>query len=191
MLFKFISKNQNHPLLFNHAINNHMYLVKNSKLCKTLQEKAKKHESFNTSLIEQEKPVNYFTELPIYENVDIKNMNGYDSCIFMYSRDGYTNINDIFKICSETFGICDSKTIKANKSNIIQFQYKKNDKIYIICQDPNDLHTCNWKIVRSYCIKNNIEYRNQTFPSFIKEYKNNFLLKKIKECKLHLPNDNN
>ena len=94
---------------------------------------------------------------------------GYDSCILIYSRSEYKNINDIFHSCLELYGICDSKTIVANKANITQFQYIKNEKLYIIFQDPNDLNICNWKIVKSLCEKKSLEFHNQTFPSFIKQ----------------------
>ena len=46
----------NYPALFFYAINNHMYLVKDTDKCKSLREKAKANsKSFNTSLIEREK----------------------------------------------------------------------------------------------------------------------------------------
>ena len=65
-----------------------MYLVKDTDQCKSLVEKAKDHKvSFNTSLIELDEPTNLYDELPIYENLDIKTLNGYDSCIVIYSRE--------------------------------------------------------------------------------------------------------
>ena len=44
-----------------------------------------KSKSFNTSLIEKEKKINYYNELPFHENIDIKNLKGFDSRIVIYS----------------------------------------------------------------------------------------------------------
>ena len=108
--------------------------------------------------------------MPIHENIDIKNLKGYDSCIVIYSRDGYTNINDIFLKCLELYGVPLSKSIKANKTNITYFEYVFGKKVYIIVQDPNDLKLFNWKIIKSLCEKHDIEFTNQTYPSFINSY---------------------
>jgi hypothetical protein len=96
-----------------------MYLVKDTDKCNSLREKAKENsKSFNKSLVEKEKKINYFNELPIHENIDIENLKGYDSCIVIYSREKYTNINDIFLKCLALYGVPLSKSIKANKTNI-------------------------------------------------------------------------
>jgi len=78
-------------------MNNHMYLVKDTDLCKSLCERAKDTAvSFKTSLIEETEIKNVFEDLPIYENViDASTITGYDSSIFIYSREGIKNINDI------------------------------------------------------------------------------------------------
>ena len=147
---------RHYPALFFYAMNNHMYLVKDTNLCKSLTERAKDNNvSFKTSLINEPETKN------IYD--------GYDSSIFIYSRESFTNINDIFEICLGEFGIPSSKSIKASKSNIIRFEYKFDKKRYIIIQDPNDISIINWKKVQSLCIKHEIPFKNQTFLNFIKE----------------------
>ena len=79
---KHVANTRHYPALFYYAINNHMYLVKDTDQCKSLVEKAKDHKvSFNTSLIELDEPKNLYDELPVYENLDISTLNGYDSCI--------------------------------------------------------------------------------------------------------------
>ena len=126
-------------------MNNHMYLVKDIDLCKSLCEKAKDNKiSYNTSIIEDLRSKNIYDELPIYENLDVTNMKGYDSCIIIYSRESYTNINDIYLQCLTLYGIPVSRTIKAEKSNIKKFEYKINKKHYYIVIDPNDLSIISW-----------------------------------------------
>ena len=98
-----------------------------------MREKAKENsKSFNTSLIEKEKKINYYNELPIHENIDVKNLKGYDSCIVIYSRETYTNINDIFLQCLELYGVPLSKSVKANKTNITYFEYKFREKYILL-----------------------------------------------------------
>ena len=135
-------------------MNNHMYLVKDTDLCKSLTECAKDTAvSFKTSLIEEQEPKNLFEELPIHENIDIRNLKGYDSCIVIFSRETHSNINDIFEQCLGLFGVPVNKSIKASKSNIVKFEYKINTKHYIIVQDPNDISIINWKKVQELCKK--------------------------------------
>jgi len=167
---KNVTNFRNYPALYYYAMNNHMYLVRDIDQCKSLTERAKDNcISFKTSLIEEQEPKNLFEEMPIYENIDIKNLKGYDSCIIIYSRETHSNINDIFEQCLALFGIPVSKSIKANKSNISKFEYKINKKHYIIVQDPNDITIINWKKVQELCKKHKVPFKNQTFLSFIKQ----------------------
>jgi hypothetical protein len=84
---KNVANSRHYPALFFYAMNNHMYLVKDANLCKSLMEKAKDSaKSFNTSLVKEQENKNIYDELPIYENADITKLKGFDSCIFIYSR---------------------------------------------------------------------------------------------------------
>ena len=66
---------KNYPVLYFYAINNHMYLVKDSDKCKCLTERAKtNNKSFDTSLMEKDEAINYFLDLPIYENIDVSRL---------------------------------------------------------------------------------------------------------------------
>jgi hypothetical protein len=49
---KNISKNRNHKALIYFAVNNHMYLILEDEVRKSLVEKTRVKESFNTSLLE-------------------------------------------------------------------------------------------------------------------------------------------
>ena len=74
---KYVHKNQNHRALCYYAMNNHMYLIKNQDLVKSMVEKAK--DKINTSLLECDEVKNYFIYeddkyKPIYLNEDMENI---------------------------------------------------------------------------------------------------------------------
>jgi hypothetical protein len=176
---KHIANTRHYPSLFYYAMNNHMYLVKDTDQCKSLCEKAKDHHvSFNTSLIELDEAKNLYDELPIYENLDISTLNGYDSCIVIYSREKQTNINDIFEQCLGLYGCPINKSVQASKSNITKFEYKMHKKHYLIVQDPNDLTIINWKKIQELCKTHGIPFKNQTFLSMMKTIRDNLQKKK-------------
>ena len=150
---KHITEWRNYPALYFFAMNNHMYLVKNTDQCKSLCERAKDTTvSFKTSLIDEAETKNLFEELPIYENIiDVSTITGYDSSIFIYSREGIKNINDIFHACLALYGVPKNKTLKATKSNIVRFEYTIHKTKYIFVQDPNDIDIINWRKVQELC----------------------------------------
>jgi DNA replication protein DnaC len=179
---KHITEWRNYPALYFFAMNNHMYLVKNTDQCKSLCERAKDTTvSFKTSLIDEAETKNLFEELPIYENVmDVSTITGYDSSIFIYSREycDIKNINDIFHQCLALYGVPKNKTLKATKSNIVRFEYTINKTKYIFVQDPNDIDIINWRKVQELCKDNDIPFKNQTFLAFIKEVRTKLINKK-------------
>jgi hypothetical protein len=59
----------------------------------------------------------------------------------------------------------------SDRVNITRFEYIIHDQLYIFMLDPNDCIHVNYKMVMNYCIKNNVEFKNQTFPQFIRELK--------------------
>jgi hypothetical protein len=103
---KYVHKNQNHRALCYYAMNNHMYLVKDKDLVKSMVEKAKapKHK-INTSLLELDEVKNYYINadgkyktIHLNETVETikSNMIKYSNCVMMYSRNTH-NINDVFE----------------------------------------------------------------------------------------------
>ena len=72
---KYVHKNQNHRALCYFAMNNHMYLIKDEKLVKSLVEKAKAPEhKINTSLLELEDIVHHFNDKKIYLNKSMESV---------------------------------------------------------------------------------------------------------------------
>jgi hypothetical protein len=109
---KYVHKNQNHRALIYYAMNNHMYLIKNQDLVKSMVAKAK--DKINTSLLECDEVKNYFIDeddkyKPIYLNEDMENIKANikkrSDCVYMYSRNIH-NINDIFEQFIMVFNIC-------------------------------------------------------------------------------------
>ncbi len=74
----------------------------------------------------------------IYDNYDII-VNVYLDSIFreskdtiyMFSREGKTNINDIFTLMLVKYGV--HRDIKCKKTKIVEFRYKINDFNYVFC----------------------------------------------------------
>ena len=100
---KYVHKNQNHRALIYYAMNNHMYLIKNQDLVKSMVAKAK--DKINTSLLECDEVKNYFIDeddkyKPIYLNEDMENIKANikkrSDCVYMYSGSIH-NINDFFE----------------------------------------------------------------------------------------------
>ena len=140
--FKHVSKNNNHVALVYYAVNNHMYLILDSAVRKSLIERAKVKESFNTSLLEHEEEKeekNVFNNYKMVVNptLDILFQQS-ENTIYMYSRPGKTNINDIFTFLTVNEGV--PQNVKCKKTKIIGFTYEIKKINYVFVCDPNDVH---------------------------------------------------
>jgi len=180
---KYVHKNQNHRALCYYAMDNHMYLVKDKDLVKSMVEKAKAPEhKIKTSLLELDEVKNYYKDdedkyKTIHLNQSIEDIKSdlkkYSNCVCMYSRTTH-NINDIFEefiTVFNTFPIIK----KCNKTNILEFHFKpRKDILIIFTCDPNDINTITYKQVQELCIQNKIEWKNQTYAGFITQLKNDF-----------------
>ena len=120
------------------------------------------------------------TTYRIEENIRPEDILNYESRIFMYSSPSRNNINDIFYKCIELYGIPSTKSIVSDKTNITRFEYILNNQLYIFVVDPNDAIHVNYKMVIHFCLKNKVEFKNQTFPSFIRELKDIHIKNKSK-----------
>jgi hypothetical protein len=125
LLLKVLSKNaENHKALIYFSVNNHMYLIMDDVMRKSLVETVKEKENWNTSLLsdEVEEKTNIYDDYDIIENpktffTETKNT------IYMFSRLGTTSINDIFQSLIVDHGVPDN--IKCKKTKIEAFKYKK------------------------------------------------------------------
>jgi hypothetical protein len=172
---KYVSKTRNYPALAYYAVDNHMYLIKDKDLVKSLVEKAKVKDlnniNLNETLYEKKSP---FVDASIYENIDPKDITGLiaSTNIIIYSRLEFNAINDILIECIKLYGV--PSQIKSNRTQIQQFSYTINEIKYILMNDPNDVNLINWKRIQELCIKHEIEFCNQTFTKFIDQVKNKF-----------------
>jgi len=57
-------------------------------------------------------------------------------------------------------------------TSITKFEYIINDQLNIFTLGPNDVVHINYKMVMQYCLKNDGEFKNQTFPQFMNQLKN-------------------
>jgi hypothetical protein len=94
------------------------------------------------------------------------------SYVIMY--DDRNDLSGLLEECIKLYHM--PSNIKAHKAKIIQFRITINEILYIFCLDSNyDSKDMNWEIVKNYCEKYSIEFKNQTFTQFIKELRTQFL----------------
>ena len=86
-----------------------MYLILEGAVRKSLVEKTKVKESFNTSLLENEEEKennNIYDNYNIIVNVNLDSIfRESKDTIYMFSREGKTNINDIFTLMLVKYGV--------------------------------------------------------------------------------------
>jgi 5-methylcytosine-specific restriction enzyme A len=173
VIIKSLSKNQNHKALIYFSVNNHMYLILDSEMRKSLVETVKEKENFNTSLLfdEVEEKSNIYDDYDIIENpttffTETKNT------IYMFSRLGTSSINDVFQSLIVDHGV--PSNIRCKKTKIEGFKYKKNNIIYMFVCDNNALHNITYKEVKVLCEKNDLSFKNQTFMQVVKQLRSKY-----------------
>jgi hypothetical protein len=91
----------------------------------------------------------------------------------MYSRNIH-NINDVFEsfiTVFNTFPIIK----KGKKTNIMEFHFKPNNEgLIIFCSEPTDITNITYKEVKMLCEQHKVEWKNQTYTSFITELRTIF-----------------
>jgi hypothetical protein len=153
-----------------------MYLILDDAVRKSLIERTKAKENFNTSLLEHEEAKeenNIFNNYKIVVNPTQDNLfQQSENTIYMYSRPGKTNINDIFTLLTVNKGV--PQNVKCKKTKIIGFTYEIKKIYYVFVCDPNDVHQITFKEIRALCEKNNVPFKNQTFTQLIKQIRTKY-----------------
>ena len=170
---KNICNNRNHRSLIYFAINNHMYLILDDVMRKSLVEKVKVKENFNTSMLSNDdnEKDNIFDTYNIVVNPTEFFTEDKDT-IYMYSRQGKTNINDIFQNLVQVHGV--PKDLRCKKTKIMSFKYVKNNVNYVFACDPNDVNQITFKEVKALCEKNSLPFKNQTFMQVVKQLRTKY-----------------
>jgi energy-coupling factor transporter ATP-binding protein EcfA2 len=181
---KNVSTNRNYKALCYFAINEHMYLVTDKTLRENMMKRAadKKGVNVHSDMLGDDfEAKNIYSQFPIIENIDVKDITKYnETTIFMFSKVGKTNINDeLYEIIKLYNIIPDPKNIISFNHNITKFSITIKNVLYYFCLDPSDLKEgCDYKLVKSLCDKMNIEFKNQSFTSFVIELNKTFIDKK-------------
>jgi predicted DNA-binding protein (UPF0278 family) len=157
-----------------------MYLVKDPKAVKSLVERSKDTEHKIVSSIIKEDPIikkeSIFNK-PIYENIPIAELHNYNDVIIMYSK---SDLNDELDEIIRTYNYIPSK-IKNDKYKTVQITYKNDNRVLYLMIDPNEKRTeIDYKVVKKYCDKFDILFRNQTFTALIKELRSVWINNKSK-----------
>ena len=177
---KYVSTRSHHKgyqALVYFCVNEHMYHVTNKDAVKSLIESAKSEKtSFSSICFDEYESKNIFNEeLPIFEDLKIINvMEKIVSCIVMYNK---SNLND------EVLQLLDIGKVplitKCSKTNIQKIIIKKSDDIeFHLIADSNDLSQdvdekqLNFKLMQELCIQFDVEFKNQSFTSFVRELNN-------------------
>ena len=170
---KHMSTNRNHKALIYFAVNNHMYLILDKVMRKSLVEKVKVKENFNTSMLDNDdnEKENIFDTYKIIVN-PTSFFNEDKHTIYMYSRPGKTNINDVFQQLIQVHGV--PKDLRCKKTKIVSFKYVKNNINYVFACDPNDIHNMSFREVKVLCEKNSLPFKNQTFMQVVKQLRTRF-----------------
>jgi 5-methylcytosine-specific restriction endonuclease McrA len=175
---KYVSKNQNYKALVYYAINNHMYHIKNPEIAHSLIRSAVDIETkINSIYFEQDEKKNMFTSgLEIKENVRIKELLTFtESCIVIYP---HNHLNDqLIDLMNNNIKPAIKKCKKTMISNMI-VQKTKEIKFYLFADENDHSQGLNYKRVKELCEKHDIEFRNQTFTTVIKQIKDQHILQK-------------
>ena len=170
---KNIAKSRNYPALIYYAINNHMYLVTDKEKVLSLVAGARdKQNTISSTCLSTKEPKDCFTKsLNIYEDVSIKDLfllN--ESCIIIYNQPTLNEeLNDLMSIDKVPH-------IKRSNRNNKTYMTVKNDKLqYHLFADRNDLSQITHHKIQQLCKENEIDFKNQTLPSFVRSLKDKFL----------------
>ena len=177
-VLKYVSKSRNNESLCYFCINEHMYLIKDKdlKLKMAMRAKNKEEKNIKSSLFENPfETTNIYSKFKLHKNIPVDEIKKYnETSIFIYTRNGQADLNDIFQQFIKTYNLVPSN-IKATNHKISYFEATINGVKHYVVLDPNEADRgIDFKTVKSLCKDNNIEFKNQSFVGFINQMKDQF-----------------
>ena len=167
---KYVCKNRNHPALVYYCINNHMYMISDDAQVQSMLKGAiAENKKINSSVFKdtnKKTTTNNIYDLPIYENIDIQDIDKYSNCLIIYTK---SNINDEVEAIIKQYNIIPSN-ISSKGVNFLSCSIKD----ITLQVDPNYGNNYSWQNVKELCKGLDIEFKNQTFVSVIKSMRKIF-----------------
>ena len=135
-----------------------MYYVSDQKAVKSLVAQARDIQTkVNSSMfLDEAKTENIFDkEIPILENVEVKDLINTEDCIIIYSKKDLTEeLNDIIRIYKYIPQICNKKY------DVVKIYFELGQQKIMMSNDPNDQDICNYKRIQALCKEHDLPFRN-------------------------------
>ena len=152
-----------------------MYAINNKEAVKSLVESAKDVQTkMNSSaMLNNEVIENIFSnDLPIFDNIAVKDLKDLEACIVMYNKNDLTEeLDDIIRIYKTIPDICNKKSATVR----ITFEYY--NKVFYLVADANAQElmedqidskiVTDYKRIQKLCETHDVEFKNQTFNQFV------------------------
>ena len=188
---KHIATSRNYPAFCYYAIDNHMYAINNKGAVKSLVESAKDVQTkMNSSaMLNNEVIENIFSnDLPIFDNIPVKDLKDLEACIVMYNKNDLTEeLDDIMRIYKTI------PDIRNKKSATIRITFEYDNKLIYLVADANAQELMedqidskiitDYKRIQKLCETHDIEFKNQSFNQLITQIKNKHFDTSVKRHK--------
>ena len=115
-----------------------------------------------------------------HENIKVADLENFRDCTIIYSgisEDNYckTNLNEELDEIIKLYNfVPDTRKMVYKRYQCTKLVFNKDGRNVTLQVDPNDQRPVNWKIVQKLCLDNNIEFKNQTLSSMVKEMRERF-----------------
>ena len=164
---KYVSKNRNHAPLIYYCVNNHMYWVSDKdaslSLIRNSQDISTKFRSI--CLTDETKENENIFALELYENVPVEELKNYKNCTIIYAKN---NLNEELDDIILTYNRIPK--IKNDNYNVTQIHMKQFNINLVAFKDDN----FTFQQIKELCEKYKIEWKCQTFGTFIHQLKKQF-----------------
>ena len=175
MFYKYKSKNCNHPAWVIYCVDEHMYMVTDDKILKSIIAKHADTKHSSQMFVKESKK----EELPFHKWCGWKALETIEPCYIIVED---ANLNDYFKDFVKMKNYV-PKVQMRGKTCIQQIQYKRSDGTSVYIQADANYCTpwVTWNDVKELCEKLDIPFVNQGIGSLIKAYYDKFTKPKREE----------